>query len=137
MAFTPTTLTRPAFATDNELWGKTEAFYQKQQSKLAQKIATLEATQVDTTSADDIRRERLQFNDYVKAEGDRRRQALRNDETFVPNAPPAPISAETSAEQALLLAKRAKDFVRYDAYAAAAQKQFDRVIAARPELADS
>ena len=120
---------------DADMWAKTVAFMEKQSTKRASVALASEEVAAKAASKELLRQERVQFNDYIKSEGSRRRQALINEEVFVPNEPPAPVSSETAAEQALLLAKRAQDFLKYDKYQAAAQAHYQKVIAARPDLA--
>jgi hypothetical protein len=124
---------KPANA-DPKMWEKTIAFMEKQSARRAKSNAAAELKANKANAKELILRERVQFNDYIKSEGSRRRQALINDEVFVPNTPPKPLSQEGAAEQALLLAKRAQDFLKYEKWHSAAQKHYQKVIAARPEL---
>jgi hypothetical protein len=131
-----TTYVKPTNA-DATMWAKTVAFMEKQSTKRASVALANEEATAKAASKELLRQERVQFNDYIKSEGSRRRQALINDEVFVPNGPPAPVSSETAAEQALLLAQRAKDFLKYERYQASAQAHYQKVIAARPELSSN
>jgi hypothetical protein len=119
---------------DAAMWAKTVAFMEKQSAKRARVAVANEGSAAKAASMELIRKERVQFNEYIKSEGSRRRQAIINGDVFVPNNPPAPVSSETAAEHALLLAKRAQDFLKYSKYEAAAKAHYQKVIAAKPEL---